>query len=132
MGTLGAPSVQSAWLQEGMGEGDGAAVTPAPLVPDPRVQVMGVQGGMWVGQDAVRVRPALWPHVFLAVRLSTGLQALVPRGLRVQREDGAPEKAQVLSSEAETKGTGPWVRLQAFCPATCCSRNAQGSQSRAT
>ena len=122
MGTPGAPSAQSAWLQEGAGEGDGAAVTPAPPVPDPGVQVTGCRAGR--GWDRTPSGPPRFV-AFPTVRLLTGLQTLVPRGLQVQRGDRAPEKAHVLSSEAETKGTGPWVRLQAFCPVTCCSRNAQ-------
>lgn len=57
MGTPGALSVQSAGSRKGWARRTGWGVTPVPLVPDPGVQVMGVQGGAWGGQEAVQVPP---------------------------------------------------------------------------
>lgn len=62
-------------------------MTPVPPVPDPGVQAMGVQGGAWVGQDAVRVPPC-----FVAARLSDPASLDRPLDPHALRAPGAEDQ----------------------------------------
>lgn len=72
-------------------------MTPVPPVPDPGVQVMGVQGGAWVGQDAVRVPPcfvATCPSDRASLNRPSDPHALRAPGAEVQGPREGPRSEQ--------------------------------------